>query len=311
MIIIMRYIVLSVSSAVFAVVVAVFMQLGKKWDATTRRLNAIRNVQRDYGDEELKKNFADRLIRPLLSKISSAFRRKDGSFKTKQSKSMEKLDKLLKTAGMNLTASEFTTIKTILTVVALLGCLLIIRFTSLQLLHKLLLLLLGMGICILGPKNYVSSKVKKRKETIVRELPDVMDLLVVSAEAGLGLDASIARLAQKYKGIVVPELAAAVKNIQMGVPRRVSFKEMSDRCDVKELSSFTSAIIQAEQLGVPIKNVLTSQSERLRVERRQRVQAKAAKAPVKMMLPTIGFIFPVIFIILLGPAAMNLIEAFS
>jgi len=307
----MRYVVLSISSAVFAIVVALLMQLGKKWDATGRRLNAIHNVQRDYGDEELKKSFADRLVRPFLHKVSSAFKRKDGAQPAKQSRSMEKLDKMIKTAGLNITANEFSTVKVIFTVVLLIGCLLIFRFADFQMLNKLLFLLVGIILCILGPKSYLNSKIKKRKETIVRELPDVMDLLVVSAEAGLGLDASIARLAQKYKGVVVFELAAAVKNIQMGVSRRVSFKEMADRCDVKELTAFATAIIQAEQLGVPIKNVLTSQADRLRVERRQRIQAKAMKAPVKMMLPTIGFIFPVIFIILLGPAVMNLIETFS
>ena len=307
----MRYIVLSMSAAVFAIVVAILMQLGKKWDATDRRLNAIRNVQRDYGDEELKKNFVDRLVRPFLKKASSVFRRKDESVSAKQNKNVEKLDKLLKSAGMNITANEFTTVKAIITVIVLLGCLAIIRFTSIQLLQKLLILMMGLGLCVLGPKSYVSSKVKRRREAIVRELPDIMDLLVVSAEAGLGLDASINRLAQKYKSIVVIELASAIRNIQMGVARRVSFKEMSDRCDVKELTVFTTAIIQAEQLGVPIKNVLTAQADRLRIERRQRIQAKAAKAPVKMMLPTIGFIFPVIFLILLGPAAMNLIQAFS
>lgn len=307
----MRYIVLSVASAIFTIVVAALMGLGKKWDATDRRLNAIRNVQRDYGDDELKKNFADRLIRPFLSRVSSALHRKDGNVSVKQSKTMEKLDKQLRTAGINISANEFTTLKTIITVVVLLGCLLLIRFASMELLNKLLFILLGMGLCVLGPRSYVNGKTKRRKEAIVSELPDVMDLLVVSAEAGLGLDASINRLSQKYKSIVVLELASAIKNIQMGVSRRTSFKEMSDRCDVKELTVFTTAIIQAEQLGVPIKNVLTSQADRLRIERRQRIQAKAAKAPVKMMLPTIGFIFPVIFLILLGPAAMNLIAAFS
>ncbi|HOP11184.1 MAG TPA: type II secretion system F family protein [Oscillospiraceae bacterium] len=306
----MRYVVLSVVSAVFAIVVAILARVGQKWDATGRRLNAIRNVQREYGDEELKKSFADRLVRPFLKKVSSAFKRKDQA-SSKQSKSMEKLSRLLKTAGKEITATEFTTIKSILTVVVLFICLLIFRFSTLEMLHKLLILLFGMIACILGPKSYVNSKVKKRKEEIVHDLPDVMDLLVVSAEAGLGLDASITRLAQKNKGVVVSELAAAVKNIQMGVPRRTSFKELADRCDVKELTAFTTAIIQAEQLGVPIKNVLTSQADRLRVERRQRIQAKAMKAPVKIMLPTIGFIFPVIFIILLGPAVMNLIEVFT
>ena len=96
----------------------------------------------------------------------------------------------------------------------------------------------------------------------------------------------------------------------MGVPRKVALKEMADRCDVKQLTAFVTSLLQADQLGVSVKSVLESQAERLRTERKQFIQAKAAKAPIKIMLPTVGFIFPVIFIILLGPAAMNLIATF-
>jgi len=95
----------------------------------------------------------------------------------------------------------------------------------------------------------------------------------------------------------------------MGVPRRAALKEMADRCDVKELTVFVTALLQADQLGVPIKSVLDAQADRLRVERKQRIQAQAAKAPIKIMLPTVVFIFPVIFIILLGPAAMSMISS--
>ncbi len=93
----------------------------------------------------------------------------------------------------------------------------------------------------------------------------------------------------------------------MGVPRRTALKEMADRCDVKEMTAFVTALLQADQLGVPIKNVLEVQADRLRIERKQRIQAVAAKAPIKIMLPTVLFIFPVIFIILLGPAAVSML----
>jgi tight adherence protein C len=138
-----------------------------------------------------------------------------------------------------------------------------------------------------------------------------MDLLVVSVEAGLGLDAAIVRQYSKNKSVVLSELNGAIKEVQMGVSRKVALKEMADRCDVKQLSAFVTSLIQAEQLGVSVKSVLSTQSERLRVERKQRIQAKAAKAPIKIMLPTVMFIFPVIFIILLGPAAVNLVATFK
>ena len=149
---------------------------------------------------------------------------------------------------------------------------------------------------------------KNRKEAILRELPDTMDVLVVSVEAGLGLDAAIVRQYAKNKSIVLTELYNAIREVQMGVPRRTALKEMADRCDVKELTAFITALLQADQLGVPIKSVLDVQAERLRVERKQRIQAQAAKAPIKIMLPTVAFIFPVIFIILLGPAAVSMIS---
>jgi tight adherence protein C len=134
-----------------------------------------------------------------------------------------------------------------------------------------------------------------------------MDVLVVSVEAGLGLDAAIIRQYAKNKSSVLTELNNAMREVQMGVPRRTALKEMADRCDVKEMTAFVTALLQADQLGVPIKNVLEVQADRLRIERKQRIQAVAAKAPIKIMLPTVLFIFPVIFIILLGPAAVSMV----
>ena len=143
------------------------------------------------------------------------------------------------------------------------------------------------------------------------DLPEVMDILVVSVEAGLGLDSAIVQQYSKNKSAVLMELNSAIREIQMGVPRKTALKEMADRCDVKELTAFVTALLQAEQLGVSIKSVLMQQSERLRVERKQMIQAKAAKAPIKIMIPTVIFIFPVVFIILLGPAVLSMLETFS
>ena len=129
-------------------------------------------------------------------------------------------------------------------------------------------------------------------------------------EAGLGLDTASCGNMPRINQAVLTELNNAIREVQMGVPRRTAFKEMADRCDVKELTAFVTALLQADQLGVPIKNVLDVQAERLRIERKQRIQGLAAKAPIKIMLPTVCFIFPVIFIILLGPAAVSMIATF-
>ncbi len=207
-----------------------------------------------------------------------------------------------------MTLQEFTFIKSMLILVFFVIGIALFLLLPINFLLRLVVLLLMMNIPLYGTSYFLTSRVKSRKEAILRELPDTMDVLMVSVEAGLGLDAAIVRQYAKNKSVVLTELNGAIREVQMGVPRRTALKEMADRCDVKELTAFVTALLQADQLGVPIKNVLDVQSERLRVERKQMIQAKAAKAPIKIMLPTVMFIFPVIFIILLGPAAVSMIE---
>lgn len=305
----MRLAVLFFVIAIFLLLVALLSGVGKRADSERRRLAAIKGGEREYGDEELKRPFSERVLKPITGALSASVRRMAGkSSAKKQSKSMEKLEKQLKTAGLSLSAREYTYIKSIATVGFLVLGIVLYRVLPLEPMLRLLVLLVCMCVPVYGAKFFLNGRVKKRKEAILRELPDVMDLLVVSVEAGLGLDAAIARLYSKTKNVVLTELMGSVRDIQMGLSRKNSLKEMADRCDVKELTSFVTALIQAEQLGVSMKSVLISQSDRLRTERRQRVQEKAQKAPIKMMLPTVCLIFPVMFIILLGPAAVNLID---
>ncbi|NLI55309.1 MAG: type II secretion system F family protein, partial [Clostridiales bacterium] len=216
----------------------------------------------------------------------------------------------LKSAGLPLTVQEFSFIKGMLSLVFLVGGFALFMLLRIEQILRFLVLILMLCIPVYGSTFYLRSKVKSRKLEIVRNLPEVMDLLVVSVEAGLGLDAAIVRQYSKNKNAVLAELNGAIREVQMGVPRKTALKEMADRCDVNQLSTFVTALLQADQLGVPVKSVLQTQAERLRVERKQMIQAQAAKAPVKIMLPTVAFIFPVIFIVLLGPAVMNLISTF-
>jgi len=309
----MRFIVLLAALTVFFLVVALFAKLGKKLDRSKRRLNALTDAEPDFRDEELKKSFAERVLKPAVGKLSSNFSRIAVNGRSKKvSKSSQKLEKQLRASGLRLTAAEYSMIQGVLALVFIGIGFLVFRALNTILIYKLLVFVLFLYIPVFGPKYYVRTKVKSRKENILRELPEVIDLLLVSVEAGMGLDAAIMRLYSKGKNsAVLTELAGSVRDVQMGLSRKNSLREMAERCDVKELSSFVSALIQAEQLGVSIKNVLANQSARLREERRQRVKEKAMKAPIKMMLPTVGFIFPVMFIILLGPAAVNLFAAFS
>ena len=308
----MRLVVLACTLAVFLFFIALLNTLGRRSDQMRRRLEQVKDSERAFSDEELKKSFSERIFRPAVKRITGKIKQMAGKNNPgTQKKKDKKLDKQLKSAGINLNAQEFTFIKSILALIFLSGGAVLYLLLSFEQIYRVLILLVLVCIPVYGSSFYLKSKVKKRKEAIVRDLPDVMDLLVVSVEAGLGLDAAIVRQYTKNKSPVLAELNGAIREVQMGVPRKTALREMADRCDVKQLSAFVTALLQAEQLGVSVKSVLTAQAERLRTERKQRIQAKAMKAPVKIMLPTVAFIFPVIFIILLGPAAVSLISTFK
>jgi tight adherence protein C len=160
------------------------------------------------------------------------------------------------------------------------------------------------------PLILINQRIKDRKKNIQKDLPDVLDILTVSVEAGLGFDGALAKLAEKMKGALVEEFTRVLQEIRVGVTRREALHALGTRCDVADLSLFTSSLVQADQLGVSIGNVLRVQSAAMRERRRQRAEEKAMKAPIKMMLPLVMFIFPTIFIILLGPAMIQIMDSF-
>jgi tight adherence protein C len=133
-------------------------------------------------------------------------------------------------------------------------------------------------------------------------VPDTLDLLTISVKAGLGFDAALAKVVEKTKGPLADEFARALNELRVGKQRREALRDIVARTDVRALTNFIGAIIQAEQLGVSISKVLQVQSEQLRIERRQRAEEAAAKAPIKMLFPLVGCIFPSMFIVILGPA---------
>jgi len=308
----MRFVVLVFTLAVFLTLLALLNGVGVKSDQMRKRFSQVQETERAYSDEELRKSFSERVIRPVIKQVSARIRRSAGNSKPLgPSKANIKLDKQIKASGLSITLQEFTFIKGMLILVFFAIGISLFLLLPLSLLLRLLILLVMANIPLYGTSYFLTSRVKSRKEKILHELPETMDVLVVSVEAGLGLDAAILRQYAKNKSAVLTELSNAIREVQMGVPRRTALKEMADRCDVKELTAFVTALLQADSLGVPIKNVLDVQAERLRIERKQMIQAKAAKAPIKIMLPTVAFIFPVIFIILLGPAVVNMIATLS
>ena len=163
--------------------------------------------------------------------------------------------------------------------------------------------LLGFGYII--TEYWLSKRIAKRSTEILLQLPDALDLLTISVEAGLGFDAALAKVVEKMEGPLVDEFGQALAEVRMGRQRRDALRDVAMRAESRPVSNFIGAIVQAEQLGVPIAKVLQIQSQQLRVERRQRAEEAAAKAPVKMLFPMVGCIFPTIFIVILGPAVVT------
>ncbi len=160
------------------------------------------------------------------------------------------------------------------------------------------------------PGAHIGSAAVKRQRTIQRQLPDVMDLLTISVEAGLGFDAALAQVVKNVPGPLAEEITRLLQEVQIGVSRVDAFRNLANRTDVPELRAFVLSMIQADLFGVSIASVLRAQSRELRLKRRQRAEEIAQKIPVKLLLPMIFLVLPAMFIVLLGPGAMKIMETF-
>lgn len=174
----------------------------------------------------------------------------------------------------------------------------------------LLMIAAGGLVGVLTVPAYFHVKIKNRQREIQRTLPDVLDLLTVSVEAGLSFDGALVKLAEKMKGALVDELTRVLQEMRIGIPRKAALTAMAKRCDVEDLSLFVSAIVQADQLGVGIAKVLRIQSVEARDKRRMKIRELAMKAPIKMLFPLVFFIFPALFVVVLGPAVLSIIKTF-
>ncbi len=306
----MLYLVLGAAFlAVFFLVYGGYLAVNQERLALTRRLQEVaQSIKRQENlDDELSKPFFDRVIRPLLERFALSIS------KATPAKKKVSLQRKLMMAGnpANLSPSEFLVVQYGLT----LGFPICFLLFTLPLNWDLAVIMLGMIIGAAAgfvlPDYYLKVRANKRKEEIQDNLPDVLDLLTVSVEAGLGFDAALVKVVEKIKGVVSQEFARVLQEIKMGKPRRDALRDLANRSGVDDLVSFISSVIQADQFGVSIGNVLRLQSEQMRQKRRQRAEEKAMKAPIKMLIPLILFIFPTIFIVVLGPAALQIVKMFK
>lgn len=258
-------------------------------------------------NEELQATFKERVYLPMQQKMSS-FTQKYTPLKQR-----EVTDKKLINAGrpFNWNAADFLSVQYSTAVILAIVAAILSYFSHIGPGMQYMAILGGFFCGYMLLHIFLKINISNRKAVIERELPDVLDLLVISIEAGLGFDAALQRVVQKSKGPLTQEFNQCLQEMRMGKNRKESLRDLALRNEVDDLSTFVGAIIQADQLGVSIGNVLRTQSDQMRVRRKQRVEQKAMKAPIKMLIPMILFIFPTIFLILLGPSVIQMMETFK
>ncbi|HID61390.1 MAG TPA: type II secretion system F family protein [Anaerolineae bacterium] len=255
---------------------------------------------------ELSQPFSDRVIKPLIQGIAQFI----GRFAPQRN--IENTRHKLELAGnpYGWGPTEFLGVRGLAGILLATMTFLLLTLTGQYLPKRFLAALVagGLGFYML-PTLWLSSKIRRRQTEIVKALPDALDLLTISVEAGLGFDAAMSKVAEKWDNELSLAFNRVIQEIQMGKLRREALRDMADRMDVPDVSSFVAAIIQADQLGVSIAKVLRIQSEQMRIRRRQRAEEKAHQAPVKMLFPMAFLIFPALFIVLLGPAVLVVMKS--
>jgi tight adherence protein C len=252
---------------------------------------------------ELQRPFSERFLRPAIERLGSLMSR------STPQKARQNLMNRLDLAGRpgNLTPEDFAAVRIVAAaVMAAVG--LGIGLLLANVVYLVISLAAGAILGFYLPVLWLKQKVDARRSEIQKGLPDAMDLLVIAVDAGLGFDAALARVTDKYKNALSDEFAKVLREVSLGRPRLEAMDEMGRSSGVEDLHNFIQAIIQSEQFGTGIGKILRIQADEMRRKRRQRAQEKAAQATLKMMLPMVGCIFPTLWIVLLGPAALILMK---
>ncbi|HIE39016.1 MAG TPA: type II secretion system F family protein [Anaerolineales bacterium] len=254
---------------------------------------------------ELSLPFSERVVMPVLRQLAEFVTRMTPA------QTIERTRHKLELAGFpyRIGPAEFLAARYVLG--ALFGGAILVALgpANLPVRQKMLLIPVVALLGFFLPVMWLGSQIRRRQTEIIRALPDALDLLTICVEAGLGFDAAMAKVAEKWDNELSRAFTRVLQEIQLGKLRREALRDMADSMDVQEVSTFCAAVIQAEQLGVSISKVLRIQADEMRVRRRQRAEELARQAPIKIMIPTAFLIFPALFIVLLGPAALTLMSA--
>lgn len=295
-------------SALFIIGYSVILLRRAEEDPLSARIDEFAAREEAISMEEIQLSLpiTDRIFVPLL--------RSFGEFLTRLTpqKTVENTTRMLEVAGnpRNMRAVEFIGLRIVAT---LFFCFMTYFFLSrLSAMPASNRLLYSLGGAVLGwviPVMALRSMSDRRKEAVIKKLPDALDLMTICVDAGLVFNAAMQKVDEKWDDPLANEFGRVIHEMQLGKSRRQALRDMADRLDVPDVTSFIAAIVQADQLGVGVGKVLRIQSEQMRVRRRQRAEEKAQQAPVKMMFPLVFLIFPTIFMVLLGPAGFQVMRS--
>lgn len=266
----------------------------------------------EYGDRtlpqsleeiELSLPFQDRVLKPIFNQMAELINR------LTPERQIDDTRRQLELAGHpnNLDATGFLGLRIGATI--LFGALAFLIFIVLAPQpNGILYVIGGVALGFFLPSLWLKSQISRRQDHITKKLPDALDLLTICVEAGLGFDAAMGKIYEKWDDPLSTAFGRVLQEIQLGKLRREALRDMAQSMDVPDVTGFVAAVVQAEQLGVSMSRILRVQSDQMRVKRRQRAQEKAQQAPVKMMIPMVLLIFPSIWIVLLGPSLIILLE---
>jgi tight adherence protein C len=283
-------------------------------DVIAERLAAFNQRPRSLEEIELQQPFTERVLRPFIRQLADALGRfqqaRSKNPKDSQIKGIEAIQRKLALAGnpYRWTPADYLGMKAFAALV-LGGLLFFLMTIGGEAGYAFVFGAIGVGFGWFAPELLLRSKTQARQKQIQRALPDALDLLVISVEAGLGFDAAIQRLVEKRSDALSTEFARVLAEMRVGRSRRDALKDMVLRTQVPDLNNFVGAILQAEQLGVSVTRVLTIQAEQMRTIRRQRAEEKAAQLQLKLIFPLAIFIFPALCVVIMGPIWPTLANA--
>ena len=296
----MEFMVLAISVLVFFIVSSIGYNIGKEADAKERKIEYISGKKKAQNEKEPEKS-SKRFLSSQMQVLNNMANRSAAN--VKKNAKYKLVEKQLRLAGLSVSPENFLFYKKAIMVLIVVVMAFIAAITKM-----ILLVLVGLLIALLLPNMYLNGKVKSYQQGIRDQLPDAMDLLSVCIESGLSFDASLLKVSERMEGPFIEELLKLYRQIQMGVPRSDALRNMANSSEIPELKTFIAALAQATQLGIPMNNIMKVQSETLRETRMQMAREKGQKAPVKMLLPMVGLIFPVLFIVILGPVVINIMN---